>query len=69
MGRTERNIKDSRVDSSVSDVDDENGKEVKSLLVHQRKVEEQGDRQGNLDNDSKSEGDKNDKNSNFDDFV
>ena len=31
--------KDSHIDDSVSDVDDENGKQVKSFLVHQGEVE------------------------------
>ena len=44
----ERDSKDSHVDDSVGDVDDEHGKEVESLFVHQREVEEEGDRQGNL---------------------
>ena len=47
----ERDSKDSHVDDSVGDVDDEHGEEVESLFVHQREVEEEGDRQGNLDND------------------
>ena len=44
----ERDSKDSHVDDSVGDVDDEHGKEVESLFVHQREVEEEGDRQGDL---------------------
>ena len=47
--RKNRNRKDSHVDNSVGDVDDENGKEVESFFVHQREVEEQGDCQGYLD--------------------
>ena len=43
-----RNCKYLHVDDSVGDVDDEHGKEVESLFVHQCEVEEQGDRQCDL---------------------